>query len=78
MKIADAENKIVSLLRSSGIGFNGINPWDIQVYNKEFYKRVLTDGSLGAGEAYMENWWDCSRLDELFFRLLSSSLVDRI
>jgi len=78
MKILDAKNKVAELLSSAGVHFNGNNPWDIQVYNKAFYERILTDGSLGAGETYMENWWDCSRLDELFSRLLKSSVEERI
>ncbi|HLG35430.1 MAG TPA: hypothetical protein VI757_11165 [Bacteroidia bacterium] len=49
MKTADAENKLAELLNASGINCNGNNPWDIRVYNKKFYERVLKDGSLGAG-----------------------------
>jgi cyclopropane-fatty-acyl-phospholipid synthase len=36
----------------------------------------MSNGSLGAGEAYMDGWWDCARLDMLFDRILRSG-VDR-
>ncbi|MBU3942514.1 cyclopropane fatty acyl phospholipid synthase [Patescibacteria group bacterium] len=43
----------------------------LQVHDERFYKRVLTEGSLGLGESYMDGWWDCQKLDELFNKLLS-------
>jgi cyclopropane-fatty-acyl-phospholipid synthase len=58
------------------VEFNGPNPWDIQVHDAEAYSRILRQGSLGFGEAYMDGLWDCAQLDELFHRLLSAD-VDR-
>lgn len=52
-----------------GITINGNNPWDIQVHNTKLYDRVISAGSIGFGEAYMEGWWDCEALDELFYRI---------
>lgn len=31
----------------------------ITVHEPRFYARVLTGGSIGAGEAYMQGWWSC-------------------
>jgi len=31
----------------------------ITVHDPRFYLRVLTGGSIGAGEAYMQGWWSC-------------------
>ncbi|RYZ27098.1 MAG: cyclopropane fatty acyl phospholipid synthase, partial [Sphingobacteriales bacterium] len=53
-----------------GITINGNNPWDMQVHNPRFYDRVLSSGSIGFGESYMDGWWDCKALDEFFFRVL--------
>ncbi|HEX7030213.1 MAG TPA: cyclopropane fatty acyl phospholipid synthase [Gammaproteobacteria bacterium] len=52
----------------------GVRPWDIQVNDSRFYRRALLQGSLGLGESYMDGWWDCERLDELFVRLLRAGL----
>ncbi len=66
------------LLASADIRINGDRPWDIHVHNDRFYDRVLAHGSLGAGEAYMDGWWDADRLDETVFRLTRVNAVDRI
>ncbi len=39
-----------------------------------FYSRVLRHGSLGLGESYVDGWWDCLALDQLFSRILSAQL----
>jgi cyclopropane-fatty-acyl-phospholipid synthase len=62
----------------AGISFNGPEPWDIQVHNPETYRRILSHGSLGFGEAYMDGLWDAERLDQLFYRLLNYDVDDRI
>ena len=66
------------LLRSADIIINGSRPWDIQIHNEAFYKRVLSHGSLGLGESYMDQWWDCERLDVFFEKVLSASLDQKI
>jgi cyclopropane-fatty-acyl-phospholipid synthase len=53
---------------------NGGRPWDVQVKDPRFYKRVLTQGSLGLGESYMDGWWECQNLDEMMTRLLQAGL----
>lgn len=63
-----------SLLEETGIRINGNNPYDIQVYDERFYKRVLNQGSLGLGESYMDGWWNCKKLDEFFYRILYSGI----
>jgi cyclopropane-fatty-acyl-phospholipid synthase len=62
------------LLLPAGITVNGNNPWDPQVHDQKFYRRVLTEGSLGLGESYMDEWWDCEKLDEFFCRVLYTHL----
>ncbi len=57
-----------------GVHFNGDAPWDIQVHDEALYHRILSRGSLGFGEAYMEGLWDTAALDQLFFRLLQADI----
>lgn len=52
-----------------GVRINGSSPFDIQVHNPAAYGRIVADPSLGLGESYMEGWWDCEDLAELFHRI---------
>jgi cyclopropane-fatty-acyl-phospholipid synthase len=45
-------------------------PWDIQVHHLATFDRILTRGSLGLGESYMDGWWDCGAVDEFITRVL--------
>lgn len=65
-----ARTSVEPLLHAAGIEIGGDRPWDLQVHDERLFKRVLADGSLGAGEAYMDGWWEVERLDEFFVRLL--------
>lgn len=65
---------VEQLLASAGVQVAGTNPWDIQIHNEKFYDRSLSQKTLGLGEAYMEGWWDCERLDEFFYRILCADL----
>ncbi len=78
MKNNKAKNTIENLLSFAGIKIGGNNPWDIKVFNEKFYTRAIADGSLGIGEAFMENWWDCAQPDEFFSRILQTDLESRI
>lgn len=73
-----AERSIRGLLAEAGIQPNGANPWDIQVHNPDFYGRVLTHGSLGFGESYMDGWWDCEDLAGLFERVTGARLQKKV
>ena len=66
------------LLRGADVEIGGERPWDIHVHEDRFYQRVIAEGSLGAGEAYMDGWWDVERLDELFFRLIRAGLDRKV
>lgn len=66
------------LFIGTGIVINGQQPWDIRVYNADLYERILTQGSLGFGEAYMDEWWDCQQLDELFYRLCRTDMDKKL
>ena len=67
-----AEAIVCNLLDSAGVRLDGQRNCDIIVHHPGFYRRVLTHGSLGLGESYMDGWWDCRRIDEFVHRLLSA------
>jgi len=62
------------LLSSAGITINGPNSYDIQITDERFYNAVFSKGELGFGEAYMNGWWECERVDELIYRILKARL----
>ncbi len=66
---------VEELLRKIGAAIDGPNPWDIHVRDERFYDRVVRDGDIGLGESYVEDWWDCERLDELACRAASGDLL---
>ncbi|MGA8164778.1 MAG: cyclopropane fatty acyl phospholipid synthase [Waddliaceae bacterium] len=65
------------MLESANVKINGPNPWDIQVLDERFYKRLFLAQTLGVGESYMDGWWSCDRLDELSFRIQRHLNQDR-
>ncbi|ASQ90307.1 cyclopropane-fatty-acyl-phospholipid synthase [Prosthecochloris sp. GSB1] len=67
-----------ALLEPAGVLVNGPNPWDIRVLDDRLFHRMLLKGNLGLGEAYMDGWWECDALDQLFFRILRSGLAGNI
>lgn len=69
---------VEDLLALADIRIGGDRPWDIAVHNECFYRRVLAQGSLGLGEAYMDGWWSCRDLSELFFRICRARLEGKI
>jgi cyclopropane-fatty-acyl-phospholipid synthase len=62
-----------SILSPAGITLNGDSPWDLQVKDERFYRRVLSEGSLGLGESYMDGWWECEELDTFFAKLIPTN-----
>jgi cyclopropane-fatty-acyl-phospholipid synthase len=64
--MANAKKILSEFLKPAGIEINGNQPWDIQVHNDLLYTRILHQGSLALGETYVEGWWDCEQLDELY------------
>lgn len=69
---------VVDLLAGAGISVNGDDPWDMQVYDPAVYRRVLTAGTLGLGEAYMDGLWDAEQLDEFFHRVMRCDLNETV
>ena len=66
------------ILTQAGVTLGGANPWDIQVYDDRFWKRVGLFGTLGFGEAYIDGWWDTPRLDQLICRLAALRVEQKV
>ncbi|MDD5152846.1 MAG: cyclopropane fatty acyl phospholipid synthase [Candidatus Pacebacteria bacterium] len=71
------KEKIQNALLELDIKINGMRPWDVQVHDERLYREVALRGSLGLGEAYMNGWWTCKKLDEFFHRVLQARLQDK-
>jgi cyclopropane-fatty-acyl-phospholipid synthase len=77
--INDKYKKTVEeILGLAGVEINGSNPWDIRIHNDKFYKKVITEGELGMGESYMDNWWDAEKIDELIFKITKARPDEKI
>ena len=66
--------KIHHELEAADIQINGSRPWDLQIKDDRLFDRVVSKGSLGLGEAYMEKWWEVEALDQFFTRVLEAEL----
>lgn len=70
-----SKDLIQKILDSADIKINGGRPWDIRVHNDGFFDRILKGGTLAIGESYMDGWWDCDNLDEMFYKVLRFASV---
>jgi len=66
------------LLDHADVRINGDRPFDVRVHNERIFSRLFAQGSLGLGEAYMDGWWDCDDLAELFSRILRARLDEQV
>ena len=73
---SSSERLVRRLLEKAGIDVDGGAPHDIIVHDRRVYARVIRDGSLGLGEAYVEGWWDSQAVDETLTRILRARLAD--
>jgi len=72
------ERALTEMLAAADVKLNGSRPWDIRVHDERMFQRLLGHGSLGAGESYMDGWWDCEQLDEMLTRVLRSRIDERL
>lgn len=69
-----ARSTLETIFGRADVQFNGGRPFDLQVHNPSFYRRVLSNGVMGLGDSYVEGWWDCEQIDELTRRFVSANL----
>jgi cyclopropane-fatty-acyl-phospholipid synthase len=72
------QERISQVLEGTGVGVNGSQPWDPQIHDDRFYARILSEGSIGLGESYMDGWWDCEQIDEFATRILVQDIGSRL
>ena len=68
--------RFAAALAAVDVRLDGPRAWDLRITDERVFRRALAQGTLGLGEAYVDGWWECERLDELFFRVLRGG-VDR-
>jgi cyclopropane-fatty-acyl-phospholipid synthase len=76
--MSKAEQVAEDLLSMAGITVNGNARWDIQVTDGRFFDEVLSRGSMGLGESYMQKWWQCPAIDDFICRVLSAKLDQKV
>jgi cyclopropane-fatty-acyl-phospholipid synthase len=76
--VRHSEKVVRDLCEIADVQVNGSRPWDIQVHDQRFYDRLLNDVTLGAGEAYMDGWWDCEAIDQLIYRVSRSDMLSHL
>ena len=67
-----------ALLGRAGITVGGTAPFDTVVHDERVFARVLRDGSLGLGEAYVDGWWDSPAVDQTLSRILGARLAEHL
>jgi cyclopropane-fatty-acyl-phospholipid synthase len=75
--------RILDLFHEAGVWpdgdrAGGASAIDPRVHDERFWRRVLAQGSLGLGEAYMDGWWDVEDLDGMLCRLLEAGVDRRV
>ena len=73
-----AQDMMREILAEAGVTVGGDKPWDLQVHDDRVWARLLRDGTLGAGEAYEEGWWDTPALDQFVDRVMRINLGDTL
>jgi len=68
-----AQQKIEEILLLADIQTNGQRPADMQIHDKRVFQRILANGSLGLGEAYMDGWWDCEQIDQFITKIIRAN-----
>ncbi len=69
---------VAKILASSDVQLDGTRPWDIRVHDHRFFDRVLSHGSVGLGESYMDGWWHAEALDEFFDKVQRIELYKQV
>jgi cyclopropane-fatty-acyl-phospholipid synthase len=69
---------VTTLLQRAGVEPNGKNPFDPQIKDSRFYRAALLHGSIGLGDAYLDEWWNCADLSGCMLRIIQSGIHLRV
>jgi cyclopropane-fatty-acyl-phospholipid synthase len=72
-----SEGFVRDLLSQADININGSRAWDLRVHDARAYDRLVREGSIGFGEAFMDGWLDCERADIMAERAFRIDLAAR-
>lgn len=71
-----------AVLHAADVQLDGEQAWDLRVSTpaarRALIDAVLSRGSLGLGDAYVDGLWECEALDQLFTRLLLAQADRRL
>lgn len=67
-----------TLLEDADVRLGGDRAWDIRSFDPSIADRLLAQGTLGFGDAYVDGLWECDALDQFFDRVLQARLETRI
>ena len=73
-----AARKVIALLESADVRLDGSRPWDITVHDERLFRRLIVEGSVGLGDAYVDGWWDCAAVDQFVDRLVTADVPRRM
>lgn len=66
------------LLKVADIQLDGKRPWDMKINDEKVFDKVIANGSLGLGEAYMEGMWECESIDDMISHALKAQIDKKI
>ena len=66
--------KLDEILDKADVRINGDRPWDLEIHEPRFPRRLMAEGSMALGESYVAKWWDCADLPNFFCRVTSADL----
>lgn len=72
------EKRVLGVLKELDVEVGGSRPQDIHVHDTRVYKRVMREGSLGLGEAYMDGWWDANNLDVFIAHTIRTPMAQKV
>jgi cyclopropane-fatty-acyl-phospholipid synthase len=78
MDMHPLRRRVEALLGAAGLQANGPGDCDPRILDDRFHGRVVRQGSLGLGEAYMDGWWTVPSLDGMLTRLLRHGIDQRV
>ena len=69
-----ARDRVAAFCARAGVELDGPHRWDPRIHRERALSRILLDGTLGAGESYVDGDWDVDALDEMTARLLAAGV----
>lgn len=66
------------LFAEADVQLGGDRSWDIRSHDSSIADRLLAQGSLGFGDAYIDGLWECDALDVFFQKVLEARIENRV